>query len=36
LRSRFPVLPKPFTRLDLDAMIRSRLEPAGIAPLGAA
>jgi two-component system NtrC family sensor kinase len=35
LRSQFPVLPKPFTRLDLDAMIRSLVEP-GVAPLGAA
>jgi two-component system NtrC family sensor kinase len=36
LRSQFPVLPKPFTRLDLDAVIRSLLEPAGLAPVGAA
>ncbi len=35
LRSQFPVLPKPFTRLDLDAVIRSLVEP-GVAPLGAA
>ncbi|HUI97290.1 MAG TPA: ATP-binding protein [Xanthobacteraceae bacterium] len=35
LRSQFPVLPKPFTRLDLDAIIRSLVEP-GVAPLGAA
>ena len=36
LRSQFPVLAKPFTRVDLDTMIRALLEPAGIAPLGAA
>jgi len=36
LRGQLPVLPKPFTRLDLDAMIRSLLEPEGMAPLGAA
>jgi CheY-like chemotaxis protein len=36
LRCRFPVLPKPFTRLDLDSMIRAQLEPTGLAPVGAA
>jgi two-component system, NtrC family, sensor kinase len=32
----FPVLPKPFTRLDLDIMIRSLLEQPALAPVGAA
>ena len=36
LRSRLPVLPKPFTRQDLDAMIRALLDQPGLAPLGAA
>jgi two-component system NtrC family sensor kinase len=36
LRSQFPVLPKPFTRLDLDTIIRAQLEPTGLAPVGAA
>ena len=36
LRSELPVLPKPFTRLDLDTMIRSLLEQPGLAPVGAA
>jgi CheY-like chemotaxis protein len=36
LRSQVPVLPKPFTRLDLDTMIRAQLEPHDLAPVGAA
>jgi CheY-like chemotaxis protein len=36
LRGQFPVLPKPFTRHDLDTMIRARLEPQDLAPVGAA
>jgi len=36
LRSQVPVLPKPFTRADLDAIIRALLEPSGLAPVGAA
>ena len=36
LRCQFPVLPKPFTRLDLDSMIRAQLEPTGLAPVGVA
>ena len=36
LRSELPVLPKPFTRQDLDAMIRTLLDQPGLAPVGAA
>jgi CheY-like chemotaxis protein len=42
VRSPFPVLPKPFTRIELEAMIRTLLEPGvtllepGVAPRGAA
>jgi two-component system NtrC family sensor kinase len=36
LHSRLPVLPKPFTRQDLDAVIRALLDQPGLAPLGAA
>ncbi len=36
LRSELPVLAKPFTRVDLDAIVRTLLEPPGLAPVGAA
>jgi two-component system NtrC family sensor kinase len=36
LRSQIPVLPKPFTRQDLDTMIRAQLAPQDLAPVGAA
>jgi CheY-like chemotaxis protein len=36
LRSELPVLAKPFTRVDLETMIRALVEPSGLAPVGAA
>jgi two-component system, NtrC family, sensor kinase len=36
LRIHLPVLPKPFTRLDLDVTIRSLIEPPPLAPVGVA
>lgn len=36
LRNHLPVLPKPFTRIDLDLMIQSLIEPPPLAPVGVA